>query len=244
MITLVFIIVPSIVLFSGSVHPGDYQANQVRTVELGDTVSLECSVKHNTILWFKQIARHQPRIISVFQQKGETNFYYEFKDGRFQRSHFNLTISHINQSDAAVYHCGSKAHYVAFGRGAQLIIKGQKDSSTISKSHYLNDSMERQQECYENNTKQVNTEEHHGPVVLGLAVALGLCGILIFIILCLIFKRGMCLQCLTGVAVQDERVRGLAGTRDADDDILTYAALRFSRKKKNLEKRENNPSKV
>ncbi|KAA0709521.1 hypothetical protein E1301_Tti004054 [Triplophysa tibetana] len=136
-----------------------------------------------------------------------------------------------------------RTFYVTFGRGAQLIIKGQKDSSTIgltiSKSHYLNDSMECQQECYKNNTKQVNTEEHHGPVVLGLAVALGLCGILIFIILCLIFKRGMCQHFLTGVAVQDNRVRGLTGAQDTDDDILTYAALRFTRKKKNPgEKRE------
>lgn len=116
-------------VFSGSAHPRGYQANQVLTVELGGTVSLECSVKHDTILWFKQIAGHQPRIISVFQHIGETNFYNEFKDGRFQRSHFNLKISHINQSDAAVYHCGSKAHYVQFGRGAQLIVKGTTSSS-------------------------------------------------------------------------------------------------------------------
>ncbi|KAI7801787.1 putative immune-type receptor 14a precursor, partial [Triplophysa rosa] len=186
--------------FSDSAHPRGYQENKVIAVELGDTVSLQCSVKHDTILWFKQIAGHQPRIISVFQKKGETNIYNEFQDGRFQRSHFNLTISNIIQSDAAVYHCGSKAHYVTFGKGAHLIIIGQKDSSTtgssISKSDYLNDSMECQQRCYENNTKHVKTEEHEDPVVLGLAVTLGLCGVLIFIILCLIFKGGMCQQCL------------------------------------------------
>lgn len=38
---------------------------------------------------------------------------------------------------------------------------GQKDSGTtgssISKSDYLNDSMECQQKCYENNTKHVKT---------------------------------------------------------------------------------------
>ncbi|XP_055034524.1 novel immune-type receptor 14b [Misgurnus anguillicaudatus] len=233
MVSWVFITVLSIINFANS---RKYQANEIKTVTLGDNVTLQCSEKGDTILWYKQIAGHRPQIISVFQTSGETTFYREFKNiSRFQRNKYNLAILRIIQSDEAIYHCGSKAYYVTFGRGTHLVIKGQKEStaSTISKSVYLNNSVECQQHSYENDTTQVKPDNHQDPVVFGLAVALGVCGVIIFILICLTFNRRMCPQCLRGSG-QDSRVRWFSGAQETDDGILTYAALQFSQEKSKI----------
>ncbi|KAF4104897.1 hypothetical protein G5714_014228 [Onychostoma macrolepis] len=70
-------------------------------------------------------------------------------------------------------------------------------------------------------TNQVKNEERLCPAVLGLACALGLCGVLIFALVGFIFKR-------VHVSGQDNQVRG---AQDTDDENLTYAALRFSQRK-------------
>ncbi|XP_065126527.1 novel immune-type receptor 14b [Paramisgurnus dabryanus] len=235
MVSWVFITVLSIINFANS---RKYQANEIQTVTLGDNFTLQCSEKGDTILWYKQIAGHQPQIISVFQKSEETRFYSEFKNTRFQRNKYNLAISRIIQSDEAIYHCGSKAYYVTFGRGTHLVIKESiTRASTISKSAYLNNSMVCQQPSYENDTTQVKPDNQQNPVVFGLAVALGVCGVIIFT-LCLTFNRGMCPQCLRGSG-QDSRVRWFSGAQETDDGILTYAALQFSQKKaKSGENRE------
>ncbi|XP_051505043.1 novel immune-type receptor 14b isoform X2 [Myxocyprinus asiaticus] len=212
-------------------RPRVHQPNKVINVALGDTVTLRCSAQVNTdIFWYKQTVGQQPRVISVFQKFGIPIFYNEFKNDRFQGnrlgSNCNLIISNTIQSDEAVYYCGSKALYIEFGSGTQLLIK----ASTILKSGHLNDSIEFLQKCYGNITKQVKTDEKLHPAVYGLAVALGLCGVLVFALMCLIFKRGMCEQWLMRDSRQDNRIRGQSSAQDSDDENLTYAALRFRQK--------------
>ncbi|XP_051716686.1 LOW QUALITY PROTEIN: novel immune-type receptor 14b [Ctenopharyngodon idella] len=72
------------------------------------------------------------------------------------------------------------------------------------------------------------SEEKLYPAVLGLACALGLCGVLVFALMGFIFRRSMCEQCLMQGSGQDNQVRGQS---NAQDENVSYAALRFSRKK-------------
>ncbi|XP_058654571.1 novel immune-type receptor 14b [Onychostoma macrolepis] len=226
MIPWTFVTVLCILLFSGTAHPRVDQPDKVITVALGNTVTLQCYSDKDNIFWYKQIAGQQPRVISALQKMSEPIFYNEFKNDRFCGKRLgrtsNLTISGIIQSDEAVYYCGAKAFYIEFGSGTHLIIKGQQDStSKISKSDHLSDFTKCHQKCFENSTNQVKNEERLCPAVLGLACALGLCGVLIFALVGFIFKR-------VHVSGQDNQVRG---AQDTDDENLTYAALRFSQRK-------------
>ncbi|XP_050982947.1 novel immune-type receptor 14b [Labeo rohita] len=224
------------------------QPDEVITVALGNTVTLRCYSDKDDIFWYKQIAGQQPHVMSAFYKLQEPKFYREFKNDRFQgkrlSSSSNLTISSIIQSDEAVYYCGSKASYIEFGNGTHLIIKvGQQDStSKISKSDQLNDSIECQQKFFENSTKQVKnediSEDRLWPAVLGLAYALGLCGVAIFALVGFIFNR-------VHGSGQDKQVRRQSSAQDTDDENLTYAALRFSKKKiKSGEQREKSQQSV
>uniref|UniRef100_A0A671MY57 Ig-like domain-containing protein n=1 Tax=Sinocyclocheilus anshuiensis TaxID=1608454 RepID=A0A671MY57_9TELE len=166
-------------------YPRVHQPDKVITVALGNTVTLQCCSDKDNIYWYKQIAGQPPRVMSAFQKMSEPIFYKEFKNDRFWGkrlgSSSNLTISGIIQSDEAVYYCGAKAFYIEFGSGTHLIIKGRQDAaSKISKSDHLSDFTECQQKCFEKSTNQVKNEERLCPAVLGLACALGLCGVLIF----------------------------------------------------------------
>uniref|UniRef100_A0A8C1I5F8 Ig-like domain-containing protein n=1 Tax=Cyprinus carpio TaxID=7962 RepID=A0A8C1I5F8_CYPCA len=221
-----FYTVLCILLFSGTAHPRVHQADKVITAALGNTVTLQCYSDKDNIYWYKQIAGQPPRVMSAFQKMSEPIFYKEFKTHRFWGkrlgSSSNLTISGIIQSDEAVYYCGAKAFYIEFGNGTHLIIKGPHDSTPkISKSDHLSNFTECQQKCFEESTNQVKNEEKLGPEVLGLACALGFCGVLIFALVGFIFKR-------VQVSGQDKEVRG---AQDSDDENLTYAALRFSQRK-------------
>ncbi|KAK9963261.1 hypothetical protein ABG768_006460 [Culter alburnus] len=231
MIPWAFVAVLCIIFFSGSAqHHRIHQPNKVIAVALGNTVTLQCYARGENIYWYKQIVGQQPR-----------NPYFTMNSKVIdsgQQLTNNLTISSITQSDEGVYYCGLRTLYIEFGSGTHLITKGRQNlASNISTSDHLNDYMECQQKCYENSTKQVKnekliayisediSEEKLYPAVLGLACALELCGVLVFALMGFIFRRGMCEQCLMQGSGQDNRVRGQS---NAQDENVSYAALRFS----------------
>ncbi|XP_067312453.1 uncharacterized protein [Pseudorasbora parva] len=248
MIPWAFVTVISIMLFSsGTACHRIHQPNGVITVAVGNTVTLQCFAKGDNLFWYKQIVGQKPRVITAFVKWSEPKFYNEFNNDRFSGkilgSNFNLTISDITQSDEAVYYCGAKVLYMEFGNGTHLIVKGQKNlTSKILTSDHLNDHMDCPQKCYENSTKQINnetfsvhiaeeiSEEKLCPAVLGLACALGFCGVLVFALVGFICKR---------VRGSGQDNHGQSNAQDTDDENLTYAALRFSlNKRKSREKRE------
>lgn len=116
-------------VFSGTAHHRIHQPNKVITVALGNTVTLQCNARGDSIIWYKQIAGQQPQAISAFLKLSEPIFYKEFKNDRFWGKRLgnncNLTILGITQSDEAVYYCGLRTSYIEFGSGTHLIIKGK-----------------------------------------------------------------------------------------------------------------------
>ncbi|XP_045575366.1 uncharacterized protein isoform X3 [Salmo salar] len=79
-------------------------------------------------------------------------------------------------------------------------------------------------------------------VVVGLAVALVLCGIGIIFLACTRSKEQVCDNCKAVDACRGGRHDGLRGEQDQDGDTLNYAALNFSeRKNKRGRKKRESP---
>ncbi|XP_043113840.1 novel immune-type receptor 14b isoform X2 [Puntigrus tetrazona] len=193
MIAWTFLTVLCLLLFAGTARPPVHQPDQVRTVALGNAVTLQCFSDKDNIFWYKQIAGRRPQVISALQKKSDPRFFNEFKNHRFSANRLgttsNLTISDVVRSDQAVYYCGTKAFYIEFGSGTRLIV--QDLASNTSESDRLSDLTECHHKRFENSTHQVKddiSEESLRPAVLGLACALGLCGVLIFALVGFILK--------------------------------------------------------
>ncbi|MGH0170477.1 UNVERIFIED_CONTAM: hypothetical protein FKN15_059044 [Acipenser sinensis] len=106
------------------------------TAQLGESVTLECSVlrtqhKHSTLTWFKQVIGQPPRYILTDDGQADATFYVNFKDkSRFKRQRneksFNLMILKTESLDMAVYYCAAlEGSQVLFGNGTLLLLKGK-----------------------------------------------------------------------------------------------------------------------
>ncbi|XP_060887280.1 uncharacterized protein LOC132958456 [Labrus mixtus] len=84
--------------------------------EAGESLTLTCDFKDDysstsTVYWYKQTIGEKLRLVSEFYKYGAANRSHgEFKDNpRFtlnaQNGHYHLTISDLNMSDSATYHC-------------------------------------------------------------------------------------------------------------------------------------------
>ncbi|MGH0170478.1 UNVERIFIED_CONTAM: hypothetical protein FKN15_059045 [Acipenser sinensis] len=103
------------------------------TAQLGESVTLECSVlhtRHITLAWFKEVTGQPPVYIVKYDGKSKPTFFDEFNDkSRFKmqsiESSFNLTILKVESSDMAVYYCAAlEGTNVLFGTGTVLLLKG------------------------------------------------------------------------------------------------------------------------
>ncbi|NP_001124085.1 novel immune-type receptor 14a precursor [Danio rerio] len=197
------------------------QPDKVLAVELGSTVTLRCISWKENIFWYKQVAGQRPRVISAFQKLMEPIFYKEFKNERFWgirlRSSTNLTISDIIQSDEAVYYCASRAFYIEFGSGTHLKIKGHQ-AAAFETSNFNKTC---QQKCNKNSTTEKSnvSDERLYPAVLGLACALGLCGV--------------------RSSRQDNQIREQWNAQDPDDENVTYVAYTCDSLRKTFNLEEN-----
>lgn len=101
---------------------------------LGDNITLPCfypsASKH--LSWYKQVAGQQPQIISSFYKPvvGSNKFVKEFQGNKRFSVHvgegfYNLNISHVQDSDSAMYYCGHTSVTVTvFENGTFLRLKG------------------------------------------------------------------------------------------------------------------------
>ncbi|XP_058885655.1 uncharacterized protein LOC131737889 [Acipenser ruthenus] len=103
------------------------------TVQLGESVTLECPVLHTrqiTLAWFKEVTGQPPVYIVKYDGQSKPIFLDEFNDkSRFKmqniESSFNLTILNTESSDMAVYYCAAlEGSRVLFGTGTVLLLKG------------------------------------------------------------------------------------------------------------------------
>uniref|UniRef100_A0A8C5HIW0 Ig-like domain-containing protein n=1 Tax=Gouania willdenowi TaxID=441366 RepID=A0A8C5HIW0_GOUWI len=135
---------------SSSLH----QERRLISVNVGDSVTLQCSYQKNDVdtsffFWYKQPLRQEPKLISTqfaFDRNG--TFHDEFKDEiRFtlknEKHSLILTISDVNFSDSATYYCAQSMHSFSleFSEGTTVFVKDtyslfnalvqQSDSETI-----------------------------------------------------------------------------------------------------------------
>ncbi|XP_028331071.1 uncharacterized protein LOC114480844 [Gouania willdenowi] len=140
----------SIAQVSSSLH----QERRLISVNVGDSVTLQCSYQKNDVdtsffFWYKQPLRQEPKLISTqfaFDRNG--TFHDEFKDEiRFtlknEKHSLILTISDVNFSDSATYYCAQSIHSFSleFSEGTTVFVKDtnslfnalvqQSDSETI-----------------------------------------------------------------------------------------------------------------
>ncbi|KAK6487205.1 hypothetical protein HHUSO_G10990 [Huso huso] len=115
------------------------------TAQLGESVTLECSVlrtehKHSTLTWFKQVIGQPPRYILTDDGQADATFYDEFKDKtRFKMTrnerNLNLIILKTESSDMAIYYCAAlEGSRVLFGNGTLLLLKGIESRGRIIQS--------------------------------------------------------------------------------------------------------------
>ncbi|XP_017575489.1 novel immune-type receptor 8 [Pygocentrus nattereri] len=114
------------------------QPAALQTVELGDSVTIECYLPKkdfNSMVWYKQELGMIPEPVAKdYNYLQDVTYLNGFKDGRFTVSTgkgiFHLTISAIKNEDSATYFCGIIAlNELRFGSGTLLIIKGLQFSN-------------------------------------------------------------------------------------------------------------------
>ena len=91
----------------------DPQSLYFKKAELGDTVTLNCTVLKNQnineeLYWYKQSLGYNPQMVAsrYFTSKIYPSFMSRFKAGN--GSNFNLTISNVQKEDEANYFCNQK----------------------------------------------------------------------------------------------------------------------------------------
>ncbi|XP_036453114.1 novel immune-type receptor 8 [Colossoma macropomum] len=114
------------------------QPAALQTVELGETVTIECYLPKkdfNSMAWYKQELGMMPEPMAKGYNYLQGITYLDgFKDGRFivstGKGIFHLTISATKNEDSATYFCGVIAlNELRFGSGTLLIIKGLQFSN-------------------------------------------------------------------------------------------------------------------
>ncbi|XP_046706245.1 uncharacterized protein LOC124386442 isoform X2 [Silurus meridionalis] len=205
--------------------PEVHQFDTELCVDIGDSATLQCCIYGirdiNIIIWYKQSNRKQPRIMSRTYTNEET-FFHEFRNPRFKAERSsncsNMIISNIIQSDEAVYYCSIISPYSVFGNGTYLKIKG------TSKPGLCDDSVKCEATLHGNTN--FTTQEK---AVLGLGSVLGLCTLLVFFLTYFLLRRKKCDKFNASIEDSPEMMQ------EAEDEMLNYAALKFSKRKAKAE---------
>ncbi|KAF7706990.1 uncharacterized protein LOC124386403 [Silurus meridionalis] len=202
-----------------------YQPDKELSVDIGDSATLRCCFSKNkveTIDWFKQPKRQKPQIIvTVYKTSGET-FYNESQKFNFRieksSTCIHLIILNTIQSDEAMYYCALMGINPVFADGTYLKISGTSESALCDTSATL----------LENST-YTNTQEI---TVFGLGSAMGLCALLIFCLTYFLLRRRKCDR--RKVCIEDSPQT----RQESEAETLSYAALKFSKRKAEVEKKK------
>ncbi|XP_046705743.1 uncharacterized protein LOC124386139 [Silurus meridionalis] len=216
-------------------QPPVYQPDKELTVDIGDTATLRCCVSENLsgiIDWFKQPNRKKPQIIVTVYKNGGETFYNGFLKSRVQIKRSlnccNLTILQIIQNDEGMYYCAQMRPNLGFGDGTFLKIKGDHVTLALETSKPA---------LYENSVVLESTPHEniiittHEETMIGSGSAFGLCAMIIFCVTFFILRRRK-------FNASTENSPGARQVREAEDEMLNYAALKFSKRKVKAEKRK------
>ncbi|XP_045575364.1 uncharacterized protein isoform X1 [Salmo salar] len=190
----------------------------------GDSVTLQCTVLSETctgehsVYWFRAgSGESHPGVIYTSGNRSDECEKSPETPSPTQSCVYSLSKNNLGPSDAGTYYCAvATCGEILLGNGIKL------DMATDTK-------------CNESEKAMV-------AVVVGLAVALVLCGIGIIFLACTRSKEQVCDNCKAVDACRGGRHDGLRGEQDQDGDTLNYAALNFSeRKNKRGRKKRESP---
>uniref|UniRef100_A0A8C5HN66 Ig-like domain-containing protein n=1 Tax=Gouania willdenowi TaxID=441366 RepID=A0A8C5HN66_GOUWI len=174
---------------SAQVSSSLHQERRLISVNVGDSVTLQCSYQKNDVdtsffFWYKQPLRQEPKLISTqfaFDRNG--TFHDEFKDEiRFtlknEKHSLILTISDVNFSDSATYYCAQSIHSFSleFSEGTTVFVKDtnslfnalvqQSDSETIHPGESVTLKCTASTESCEHSVYWFkNSEDHHPSLI-------------------------------------------------------------------------------
>ncbi|XP_035266698.1 uncharacterized protein LOC118223812 isoform X2 [Anguilla anguilla] len=110
------------------------QPDTLVRAQIGDTVTLQCFYSENIldISWYKQPLGQKIQHIAVKVGKENPQCFDEFNNSkRFSakgtKGIFNLTVSQVEPSDSATYHCATTSYReTIFGDGTTLMVMGSE----------------------------------------------------------------------------------------------------------------------
>ncbi|XP_039602007.1 immunoglobulin kappa light chain-like [Polypterus senegalus] len=115
----------------------DFRHVQTVRAQLGDSLSLECSIKLSsqyTLFWFKQTPGEAPQNIVFWSGNLNDDIYYNDRfnqRGRYRvkkrMNSFNLSIISLEITDMGTYYCGvMRQRNILFGNGAEICLTSNK----------------------------------------------------------------------------------------------------------------------
>ncbi|KAM9513679.1 uncharacterized protein ACWYII_047016 isoform 2-T2 [Salvelinus alpinus] len=178
----------------------------------GENVTLQCTVLSETctgehsVYWFRNgSGESHPGVIYTPGNRRDECKKSPETPSPTQSCVYSLSKNNLSPSDAGTYYCAvAVCGEILFGKGTKLDLAS--------------------------NTEVNVSEMALVVVVVGLTVALVLCGIGIMFLACTSRKEQICENCKVG-ASQVGRHDRLRGEQDQDGDTLNYAALSFSERK-------------
>ncbi|MBN3292819.1 KV5AK protein, partial [Polypterus senegalus] len=119
--------------YSKRVILADFRHVQTVRAQLGDSLSLECSIKLSsqyTLFWFKQTPGEAPQNIVFWSGNLNDDIYYNDRfnqRGRYRvkkrMNSFNLSIISLEITDMGTYYCGvMRQRNILFGNGAEICL--------------------------------------------------------------------------------------------------------------------------
>uniref|UniRef100_A0A8C4XC36 Ig-like domain-containing protein n=1 Tax=Erpetoichthys calabaricus TaxID=27687 RepID=A0A8C4XC36_ERPCA len=117
----------------------DFLHLQTVRAQLGDSLSLECSIKPSyqyTLFWFKQSPGEAPQNIAFWSGNFNDDIHYDDKFNRSERyqvkksiNFFSLSIISLEITDMGTYYCGVvRQRNILFGNGTEICLKSNLDS--------------------------------------------------------------------------------------------------------------------
>ncbi|XP_021415340.2 uncharacterized protein LOC110487758 [Oncorhynchus mykiss] len=179
----------------------------------GENVTLQCTVLseactgEHSVYWFRiGSGESHPGVIYTPGNRRDECEKSPETPSPTQSCVYSLSKNNLSPPDAGTYYCAvAICGEILFGKGTELDLAS--------------------------NTEVNVSEMALVVVVVGLTVALVLCGIGIMFLVCTRPKEQICENCKAVGASQVGRQDRLRGEEDQDGDTLNYAALNFSEKK-------------
>uniref|UniRef100_A0A8C4SP84 Ig-like domain-containing protein n=1 Tax=Erpetoichthys calabaricus TaxID=27687 RepID=A0A8C4SP84_ERPCA len=120
----------------------DFLHLQTVRAQLGDSLSLECSIKPSyqyTLFWFKQSPGEAPQNIAFWSGNFNDDIHYDDKFNRSERyqvkksiNFFSLSIISLEITDMGTYYCGVvRQRNILFGNGTEICLKSNKNVRRI-----------------------------------------------------------------------------------------------------------------